>query len=268
MPWSGLAAAGVHALGSALSGGGGMSAGDAFEANVANARYLPKVQVEGAKRAGVHPLYVMGNTPIVQSGYSVGGSKMGDALQAASQHVGRALDAHMSKGERQAQAAYEAITREQQIENNALNNEMLKAQVTQIHKSMQPAMPAPSDRYLVDGQGDGPLIDNRPLERRAVAPERPSQEAGAVADTGFLRTPTGYAPAYSHDAKDRLEDDWLGMATWNIRNRLLPAVGVGHNPPPMDPGPGRVWIYDAIKNEYRSVPRRHDFIPWRNRERK
>ena len=55
----------------------------------------------------------------------------------------------------------------------------------------------------------------------------------------------------SEDAKQRLEEDMIGVLLWNIRNRLLPSVGLNQSAPPAKVPKGYdAWVYNPFKQEY------------------
>lgn len=125
-------------------------------------------KVEDAKKAGVHPLAALGATT---QGYSPVSQSIGDFSQAG-QSLGRALDAHMSTGERHiAQLA---------VEKAGLENEYLRAQIASVRSriAQTPIPAAPSQRddtALIAGQGD----------TRYVTKFTPPEE------TNYIRTPLG-----------------------------------------------------------------------------
>jgi len=92
-----------------------------------------------------------------------------------------------------------------------------------------------------------------PHERTASDPANMHMEAGAVNDIGFTRTATGWMPVMSKDAKERLEEDFLGGMAWNMRNRLLPNLGANYSPPPMKAPAGKRWLYNPAYQEYQLV---------------
>lgn len=216
-------------------------------------------KVADAKAAGIHPLYALGASTSSYAPISVG-SPLPAAMSNMGQDLSRAFNATRSSSARL--EAFSEASQGLQLKNMDLQNQLLASQIAKINQAgSPPAMPGINERFMVEGQPQPStavpsgvpgtsLINTKPMERQAASPEAPYQEAGAVSDAGFTRTATGWAPVMSKDAKERLEDDHLGMAWWNVRNRFLPATTFYHNPPPWDPGPGKVWGFNAIKGEY------------------
>jgi len=203
-------------------------------------------KVADAKAAGIHPLYALGANTTSYAPVAVGNTNPLSGLAAAGQDISRAVDAT-----RPASAKVDAITQTQQAlatERMGLENELLRSQIAKTRQESNPPMPTAGDRMLIDGQGNSPLVKTSPLARQSVAGNAPSQEAGAVSEMGYLRTPSGWAPVQSKDAKDRTEDDIAAELTWAIRNRLLPSVGVQQQPPAdVKLGEGEFWKWNPLK---------------------
>lgn len=207
-------------------------------------------KVEDAKKAGVHPLYALGAQTHSFAPQSVG--DMG--ISQAGQDIGRAMAATETK-------AGNAIGEKLALENQSLQNDLLRSQIAAsklatIRQGQTIPMPTAGDRMLVDGQSGSGLVSEGPMRRQSSAPTAVHQEAGAVSDIGFTRTSSGgYMPVMSKDAKDRLDDDTIGMLSWNLRNRILPTLG-GKGTPPDVPAPaGKYWRYNPIKQEYQLYKR-------------
>jgi len=206
-------------------------------------------KVEDAKQAGIHPLYALGANTTSYAPVSVGNINPLQGLSSAGQDLSRAVDATRS-----ASGKVDAFTRTAQslqLQRLGLENELLASQIAKTRQSSTPPMPTAGDRMLVDGQGDSPLVKTKPMERQSSSAGAPSQEAGAVSEMGYLRTPTGWAPVMSKDAKDRSEDDVGAELAWSLRNRLLPSVGAGQQPPSdVKLGPNQFWRWNPAKQEY------------------
>lgn len=216
-------------------------------------------RAKDAKAAGIHPLAALGAqttafSPSFVSGNPGDGMIEAGRIQAAGadsmgQSIGRAAAAFGDIDDRN--TAYLAKMQELQLQNAQLNNAVLASQVANLNQPGNPPA-SPTNRWLVDGQGQTtlsrtPLIQDQPLKRVVAHPEAASQEPGSVTDTGFLRTASGgMAPVMSTDAKERLEEDWIGALTWNLRNRLLQNIQVGLNPPP---GMKGAW-YNPVDQAY------------------
>jgi len=205
-------------------------------------------KVDDAKKAGIHPLYALGANTVSYAPVSVGNTNPLSGLAEAGQDISRAVDAT-----RPASAKLDAITSTQQAlatERMGLENELLRSQIAKTRQESNPPLPTAGDRMLVEGQGNSPLVKTNPMSRQSTG-TAPSQEAGAVSEMGYLRTPTGWAPVQSKDSKDRTEDDVAAELAWAIRNRLLPSVGVQHQPPAdVKLGPDEFWKWNPLKQEY------------------
>jgi len=213
-----------------------------------------QMRVEDAKKAGIHPLAALGAQTTSFSPISVGGSSMAAGLSAAGQDIARAVDSTRSNSAKM--DAYAKTIQDLNIRRMGLENDLLSSQIAKINATgPTPGLPTGGDRYLIEGQGNSPLVSSTPLSRTVSAPEAGSQEPGAFPDIGYSRTPSGYAPVMSKDVKDRLEEDFLGMLAWSLRNRLPPTLDahVGNKP---DDGSGDYLVYSPIKQEYVKIPKK------------
>lgn len=222
-------------------------------------------KVEDAKAAGIHPLYALGANTTSFSPVSIG-SDLATGVQNAGQDLSRAIDATRTNGERTS-----AITKTMQdltLQRMGLENELLGAQIARVRQAGQPpARPALGDgpsspnAYLIPGQGEtAGTVQDGPLKRVGTNDAAPHAEPGAVAETGYLRTPTGLAPVLSNDAKDRLEEDTIGTLLWNIRNRIAPSLGLNKHPPPVAPPAGYDhWVWNSLKAEWQPAKRSSDY---------
>lgn len=210
-------------------------------------------KVADAKAAGIHPLAALGAQT---TSYSAPvGAGLAEGFAGAGQDVSRSINATRTAGERV--DAYTKTLRDLNLQKMGLENQLLASQIAKINQAgTPPALPGAGDRYLIDGQGNSPLVESSELRRTISAPGAGSQEPGAIPDVGYARTPTGFAPVMSKDVKDRLEEDWIGSLLWNIRNRLAPTVGNNRNPPGADLGADEYWSYSPMAQEYR-MSKRH-----------
>lgn len=215
-------------------------------------------KVEDAKAAGLHPLAALGAQTHSFAPVSVGNS-LASGISGAGQDISRAINSTRSTGERM--DAYTKTLQDLQLTRAGLENELLASQIAKINTTgIPPALPSAGDRYLVEGQGNSPLVKTSAMARQASDPTSPSTEAGAVAESGFARTPTGWAPIMSKDFMDRTEEDTVGHWTWNIRNRLGPTFQQNMNPPNIPKEDGEYFIYDPVMQEYRKykTPKKGD----------
>lgn len=236
-----LLGAGASLLGGIL---GNKSAEKAADKNAALQREFAQSgiqwKVEDAKKAGVHPLAALGAQTVSFSPSYVGGDY--SSLSAAGQNIGQAV-------ERTATAPQQmgGVLAKLQIQRAELENQKLASEIAVTNAQLRPPMAAAVDPFIVPGQAQSG-VKSVPLERIASAHNHPWTEAGPVSDVGFARTYTGgLAPMYSSDAKQRLEDDYLGMLAWNMRNRVVPSLTLGAlGPRP----PGHSGFYDPLLQEW------------------
>lgn len=210
-------------------------------------------KVADAKAAGIHPLAALGAQ--TQTYSAPVGSGLAEGFAGAGQDVSRAINATRTADERV--GAVNKTIQDLQIQKMGLENQMLASQIAKINQAgTPPALPGAGDRYLIDGQGNSPLINDTPLKRTFSAPGAGSQEPGAIPDVGYARTPTGWHPVMGETVKQRLEEDKIGELLWNIRNRLAPTIGNNANPPRMQLGTDEYLSYHPLAQEYR-VHKRH-----------
>jgi len=224
-------------------------------------------RVADAKAAGIHPLAALGantHTPsfaamgVDTSGYGAAGQDISRAMQTAAQSPSKK------------QQLYRAKVMELDLRNRELQNDYLASQIAKNNQAGQTPRTGISDGpMLVDGQPDagglplpGGRVLTRPMRREAPHSDRKYQEAGAHTDLGYARTKAGYAPTMSRDTKERLDDDLPGVIWWNIRNRILPALGINSNKPPVRPKKGYRWYYNIGTGEYRQIRKSGKKRPW------
>lgn len=203
-----------------------------------------------AKKAGIHPLYGIGAQTITPQASYVGDTSMPSALAQVGQDIGGAVD--RTRTAPQKLSAVSQTAQALELERASLQNDYLRAQIaeTVARTNSAPPFPAAVDPFNIPGQAQSG-VKSVPLERINSAHGHPWSEAGPVTDVGFTRTYTGgLAPVYSADAKQRLEDDYLGMLAWNLRNRVVPSMTMGAAGPRP---PGHRGFYDIINQEW---------VPW------
>lgn len=209
-------------------------------------------KVADAKAAGIHPLYALGaSTPSfspVSSNFTADTS-MANAMAAAGQDIGRAINSTRTASERG--NAFNEAVQKLSLEKMGLENQILRSDLASKNARLVQAAnpPFPGSPYLIAGQtqsGVSSAPNDQPLKRTVSDPNVRSQEHGAVTDTGHLRTSGGLFPAPSDDAKQRIEDNFYQETMHFIRNNLLPMVSPRFNQPPYPAAKGKVWVYDPI----------------------
>lgn len=186
-------------------------------------------RVEDAKKAGIHPLYALGAPVTPYSPVSVGDGGFG----ALGQDLSRAYMATRTEGEKV--DLFTQKSQALQLQRLGLENELLAAQIA---NAKAPTPPFPGSQYLLSGQTQsGPIrnYENVPIP----------YVGSAVSETG------GRIPVPSEQMADRMEDNILSQAMWAVRNQILPNMGVVN--PPHDAPPGKEYIWDVSRQEYRLV---------------
>lgn len=210
-------------------------------------------RVADAQAAGVHPLFALGaQLPGYQPVHQVGSESSVGALSAVGQDIGRAVDGTRTPRERAA-ARLEALS----LERGELENELLRSRIAILNQQSGPPMVDPANPGVrVFGTSDA-RIEEKPLERITAAPGAAHQEAGAVTDLGFSRTPTGFAILPSKDWKDRGEDQLFPEVAWAVRNHILPTLSPSRfgMPPPETwlPEGATHWGFSRLKQEWQPV---------------
>lgn len=208
-----------------------------------------------AKAAGLHPIIGIGGAGAAYTPSSIAiqpDTGMANAVAAAGQNIGRAVDATRSQGERN--TAFTESVQKLTLDKMGLENMLLSSQIAQLNANKNPPLPV-GDRYLIPGQsGSGVVsslsvpgtIDTNPMKRTASNPALPHQEPGAINDTGFARTSGGLYPVPGNDIKERIEDNFWHESAHFLRNNFLPMVSPKFNDPPYKAPAGQAWVYDPI----------------------
>lgn len=205
-------------------------------------------KVEDAKKAGIHPLYALGANTVSYNPVGVG--DWTQSIAQSGQDIGRAINASRTGSARV--DAYTATAQNLTLRKMDLENQVLAAQLARINQTQTP--PFPGDNNLIPGQGNSGIVSQGvktiPMERNASKEGALHQEAGVVSDKTFSKTTTGWAPIYSKDVMDRMEEDAIGSLQWSLRNRMAPVVSQKHFDPPFPAPGGQFWIFDPFKGEY------------------
>lgn len=218
-------------------------------------------KVEDAKAAGIHPLYALGASTTSFSPVSVGAvntmSPLADMAKGLGQDLSRSVDATRTASER-ANARVQGASNVLQLENMKLRNDLLRSQIARLNATPNPPFPEPgSGNYITPGSGNDGYIKPDAMKVAPGAANQPSSEGGAIADVGYARTTTGWAPIPSKDVKERIEDSFIPETLWAVRNNMLPTMGMNLAPPPFKPPEGKAWVYNPLKQEYQLYDRGH-----------
>lgn len=291
MDWGSVIGGGLSAAGSIASGllgnrGSGHSAQYYADVNYKQARSLalnqPSWLVEGAKNAGLHPLAVLGMNVGSGQSFSMGdtGSNYKDTswLNDAGQGIARAAGALVDRKTRAQQDQFNQVQMQQKLENNDLQNQLLRAQIRQYgvddavatlangarmaitHQQQNPPFPVSRNGTVIDGQGDSTvssLFKVKPPELWANHPQTPFAEAGSHPEIKWTRTAFGgYSPVRSQALEEALEDDYIGGLRFNVRNGLGSIRSDQRFAPPREYLPDRgksgqyYWLYDIINGDW------------------
>jgi len=210
---SALIGAGSSMLGGFM-GGKGMSNKEAFT-KMQEQAYISRTEIplriQAYKDAGIHPLYSVGGSTFTPSMVTpepgASRSNMADAVSSAGQHLGRAAAAYQTTEER----AYTKASQTLSLENQALQNDLLRSQLTSIHTPTNPAFPSASSLYAVPGQGDTRQLSGF------------DNEGGADASVSSSRNGS-LAVVPSTSVKNRIEDMIIPEMQWYMRQLLAPKI--------------------------------------------
>lgn len=243
-----LISAGTSLLGGLLGRSSSKSASQAnYKAQKEFAQHGIRWKVEDAKAAGVSPLFALGAPATNFSPSFVGDTGLATGLAGAGQDIGGAIDRTRTSSER-VSARLEGL----QLERAGLENELLRSQIRRLSMNPVPGIPDVAGQNLIPGQGNTPLVKVNQQDVTVAQPGAPQSEAGAIADVGYARTGTGYAPVPSYDVKQRIEDQLIPELMWSLRNNIAPTLGFNHSVPYPAPK-GFVWHYSPWRQEYQLV---------------
>lgn len=265
--WPAIIGAGIGAAGNIIGGLMGKSSADDARAQAERlaaenirqqrefAQYGLTWKIDDAMRNAdkVHPIYSLGSsgasyTPV--SANFTGDTSMANAVSSAGQNIGRAVSATATQSQRE--TAFTAAARAVQLEGAQLDNELKKVQLASEQGRLRQVTnpPFPGDNYLIPGQTESGGIKPKALEVAPGARSQPSVEQGSIADAGYARTTTGWAPVPSNDVKQRIEDnlpqEWMHF----YRNNILPSFGQNMAAPPFAAPSGKSWWFNTFRQEY------------------
>lgn len=110
-------------------------------------------KVDDAKAAGIHPLYALGANTVSYAPSSVGivpEDGLARGLASASQDFGRAIDSTRTQDERS--EAISGAAAKLALEKGALENDLLRAQISKMRAQVGPPMPSLADKNAIEGQ--------------------------------------------------------------------------------------------------------------------
>lgn len=251
-----LLSAGTSLIGGLL---GKSSADKAANEQKMLAKNSVQLRVRDAQKAGIHPLAALG-APTMSFQANMA-NPLGDAIQNMGQSLAPALE-RTNTQEQSVAKAYADQMAKLQLQRAGLENDLLRSQISQIN-TPHPPMPPSDGGYNVPGQAQsGKLVSNQPLPVTATMPGGVSEPA-SIGDVGYIRTRTGWMPAMSKDAKERLEEDTIGTGLWNLRNRIQPSLSFNASsfapPPHVKLKNGEYWHYSIEDQEYQI--RHRSYLP-------
>lgn len=214
-------------------------------------------KVEDAKAAGIHPLYALGaNThsfsPVSVGSGPIGRSSVGGSiargLGGMGQDISRALAATQTEDERRIAKANVTLA-EANAKNAQLENEVKQIQLNKLN-NVGPALPSAYDgsKFLNGSQGDAnSLVKLKPVQRNMSEKGTPYSEAGDQPGVTWERTPHGLSPVIPQAMSESFENDFLGGASWQWRNRVLPLTGDRSGAPASKRlPPGYEWEFHGL----------------------
>jgi len=217
-------------------------------------------RVKDAEKAGVHPLFALG-AQTTSYAPTVGPATNFSGI---GQDISRAVESTTPEASRMDQ--YTKTLQTLQVQRAGLENELLASKIAMLRQPGSPPAPPTADqRWLLDGQGSVPsLVQSSTMYRTSSDPVEPYMEPGAINELGYSRTSSGgWAPVMSGDVKQRLEEDLPGMLMWNMRNRVVPSLGLGYAPPTVPLADDMAWFYNPFSQEYIQVPKRLLNYQWK-----
>ena len=227
-------------------------------------------KVADARKAGIHPIYALGANTHSYSPVALGDS-LTPAIHNAGQDISRAVNSTSDQATRL--NSFQLASQNLTLEKMGLENQLLASQIARLNQTTSPAMPTATQRYLLDGQGQTPLlngspsgvpgitVDPQPMQVVRRPPGQMWSEPAAVPDLGFAQTATGFAPILSRGAQERLEDNIIGQLAWSLRNQVMPTLMMNYSPP-HSARPNHYWWYNPVMQQYEHV-RDSDAGRWR-----
>lgn len=219
------------------------------------AKHGIQYKVADAKASGINPYAALGASTSMPA--AVTGDTSGYAT--AGQNIGRALDALSPQETRNAEL--DTKIKQSQLDNQNLINAGLASELVTRSSGVPPARPTLDQSYLVDGQGAAKrlrvtvpvgdkLIKSEPQKLTPSDPTLAGVAPGTVNDYAFSTDPQGNLyPIPSKEVMEAQSNDMLGMLSWNIRNRIMPALGYGKQYVP-DSRDGKKYRFNPWLSRY------------------
>jgi hypothetical protein len=191
-----------------------------------------RMKVGDAKKAGIHPLYALGNTPFsaspIPAGFGGSSNSMGEGVAQAGQDISRAMMANANREVRDLAIAQSKAS----LEGMEIENEMKRAELASLLKRINGDQIPPSFPYSV---GRSPIAESpyfgsntvvTPVERPASdGPKSGYATSGSQASTTFFRTTDGVVAAPSELFADSSEENIVAKAILAKHQYIDPAFG-------------------------------------------
>jgi hypothetical protein len=224
----------------------GLTSDQWWQENVA--RNSMKWRVEGAKEAGIHPLAMLGSSPIQAQGSMIGGDSAGSWKQDMGQDLARAVSAIMDKDQKKIQKL--------NLENAQIDTEMKRLELA--------SKKARLNQGGQTGVGISGLTTTNPHESTSHAQGHPDKDAGTITSNSYTRLSDGsLQPIPSKDNKEAMEDMLPLEAKWSADNFISPLWSDKNKPPKQFLPKGAVdWEWSIMTGSYHPVNRKGK-TPWR-----
>lgn len=203
-----------------------------------------------AEKAGISKLYALGANTASYSPVSIGGG-MGDALSAAGQNIGRAVDSTASPVGRAGHLATEIASTQLEglkIDNDIKRADLLSRTALRNQPGQPPAILNQETSPLLAGQGNA----NVKLERKLVpaGPNQPHRSFGVNPEVDMWRTTRGYSPEVPQELGEAHESQPIAAFQWFMRNKILPSFSSSRSTYPYPAPEGKEWAFNPLFGEY------------------
>lgn len=203
-------------------------------------------RVADAMKAGIHPLYALGN-PGIQAGPSAYG---GGNYAGMGQDISRAITAAMDRKEREAAARTMAETQAINNDRTKAEADLYRAQALSLmarNQDNQAGPPAPGYRQS-EKEAVG-LVDHLPAE--VIRQSSKGVQAGIPGSIQYFQEHDGGVSIQpSVQMKQAIEDSPRDIE-WTFKNNILPTFGLNIPPaPPIKPRAGYRWLWYPHAGRY------------------